>query len=189
MLGRGRRRLLPGSTRTIAVPWEHSMAAHADIEVLTFKEGLLSRVGHDLKLRIVVTKLQVDEQAPSVRARMDAAALRVVCAMSGGRELPGELSDKDVRSIEQALREQVLRTERYPDIRFESTRITPNEVVGLLTLHGVAREVCLQWREEAGARVAQVRLDLREWGIQPFHAMLGALRLKPEVQVRVRLTA
>jgi polyisoprenoid-binding protein YceI len=82
----------------------------------------------------------------------------------------------------------VLQTQRYPEILFESTRITPQEVIGQLTLHGVTREVRFAWREEGEARVAEVRLDQRTWGIVPFHAMMGALRLKPEVHVRVRLT-
>jgi polyisoprenoid-binding protein YceI len=83
----------------------------------------------------------------------------------------------------------VLEVTRYPEIRFESTSVSreTRQVVGRLTLHGVTREVRFSWKEEGGARVAEVRLDQREWDIRPYRAFMGALKLQPEVRVRVRL--
>jgi polyisoprenoid-binding protein YceI len=159
----------------------------ADIEVYTFREGLLSSVGHDLKLRATGVRFEVDESAPAVRVWVDPSSLRVVCAMREGREAPGLLSEADKADIERHVRRDVLEAERHPDIRFDSTLIQGKQVTGLLTLHGVTRELRFNWWEEEGARVAELRLDQREWGIRPYRALMGALKLQPEVRIRIRL--
>ena len=158
-----------------------------EIEVYTFREGLLSSVGHDLKLRAAGVQLEVDEAAPAVRVRVDPSSLRVVCAMRGGQPAPGLLSEADQADIERHVRLEVLEAERYPTLRFDSTAIEGGQVTGQLTVHGVTRTLRFPFTEEAGARVAEVRLDQREWGIRPYRAMLGALKVKPEVRVHVRL--
>ncbi len=53
---------------------------NARITVFTFKQGLLSRVAHDLK--IAVDDVELDEQ---LNATIDPRSLRVVCAMKKGR--------------------------------------------------------------------------------------------------------
>jgi hypothetical protein len=76
----------------------------ADIEVFTFKEGVLSPIGHDLKLRATNVQLEVDEQAPSVRVRVEASSLRVICSMREGREVAGGMSELERGEIERSMR-------------------------------------------------------------------------------------
>jgi hypothetical protein len=148
--------------------------------VLTFKEGLLSRVAHDLKLRVERLGLEVADDA--VTAWFDATSLRVVTAMKDGRESPGALSDADKRTIERNIREDVLDATRHPQIRFQSKVVERRgdeaTIRGTLQLHGQERE--------GGAVVAEARLHQPDFGIKPYSAMMGTLRVKPDIEVRLR---
>ena len=155
----------------------------ATCEVFTFREGVLAAVGHDLKLCVQTFDVQSD--AGSVRARFDASSLRVLAAMRGGKEDPGALSDRDRREIERNCAREVLEAQRYPEIAFTSTEVLPGAVRGTLSLHG--RELSGEFAvKRANDRaVAEVELDVRRFGIRPYTAMLGALRVSPIVRVVV----
>jgi polyisoprenoid-binding protein YceI len=161
----------------------------ASCEVLTFREGLLSLVAHDLLLRVTAFEISVDPATQAVAARFDAASLRVVTAMRDGRPLPGALREADARGIEATIADTVLRARRFPEIRFVSTAVSPGErgyqVRGSLTLAGATRQVAPAVRREAGRLSAEVQLRQPDFGIRPYSAMLGTLRVKAGVIVRV----
>lgn len=161
----------------------------AEVIVLTFKEGLLSRVAHDLKLRAERVSVEVDAAARTVEASIDARALRVVCAMSDGREAHGTLSAGDTRKIEQSLASDVLDSARFPTITFRSDPLALHggaaTVSGALTLHGVTRAVQTQARLVGGLWTARFDLHQPDFGVRPFSAMMGALRVKAAVQIHV----
>ena len=155
----------------------------ATCEVFTFREGVLAAVGHDLKLR--PERFEIDAGASSVRARFDAGSLRVVAAMGSGREDPEGLSERDRREIERSCADQVLEARRFPEITFNSNEIKPGAVRGTLALHG--RELGGEFavRRDGDRAVAEVEIDVRRFGIRPYTAMLGALRVSPLVRVVV----
>lgn len=161
----------------------------ATCEVLTFRAGALSAVGHDLLLRVTAFELAIDAAGVAVSARLDPASLRVEGALRGGRLAPGALSPADVREIEASIASTVLRPARFPEIRFASTEVRRRPdgfaVRGALTLAGVTRPLELAARRAAGRLVAEVTLSQPDFGIRPFSAMLGALRVRPDVLVRV----
>jgi hypothetical protein len=162
--------------------------AEASCEVLVFREGLLAAVGHDLLLRATALEVKVDRDAPALAARVDARSLRVVGAMRDGHPLPGALRAGDVRDIERAIVADVLQAARFPDIRFASTEVRPAdggyEVHGTIALAGTTRPLSLQVRRAEGRLATEVTLRQPEFGIRPYRAMLGALRVSPEVVVR-----
>jgi YceI-like domain len=155
----------------------------ATCEVFTFREGVLAAVGHDLKLRL--ERFEIEADGKSVRARFDPASLRVVAAMRGGREDPAALSERDRRDIERTSAREVLEAQRFPEIAFDSNEVRPDAVRGTLSLHG--RELSGEFavRRAEGRAVAEVELDVRRFGIRPYTAMLGALRVSPRVRVVV----
>jgi polyisoprenoid-binding protein YceI len=165
----------------------------ATCEVFTFREGLLSAAAHDLVLRVEAFAIEVDPAAVSVKATFDAGSLRVVSALRDGRPLPGALSAADVRDIERAIREKVLLAARYPEIRFTSTGAAPQpggyELRGALALAGRSRPLVVAVREAAGRLEAEVPLHQPDFGIRPYSAMLGAIRVKPDVRVRISVPA
>ncbi|MBI3184143.1 MAG: YceI family protein [Myxococcales bacterium] len=166
-------------------------AQSAECLVFTFKEGALSALGHDLKIRVGRFDLAIDEQEGAVSATFDPTSLQVVCAVRDGAERPEALSERDRRQIEDAIRDEVLDARRHPEIRFSSTSVTREEggyrVDGELTLLGRRRNITFQTREEAGRQVAEVRLHQPDFGIRPYSAMLGTLKVKPGVHVRVAM--
>lgn len=168
-------------------------ASKATCHVLTFKEGVLSAVAHDLRLRVERFTLEVDEAAGTVRGRFSADALRVDCAMKGGAEDFGALSDRNKREIEGNIEGDVLHARRYPEIVFRSTKVegTGDErrIEGVLSLHGSERPLAAVARRQAGRWVTEVELHQPDFGIKPYSAMLGALKVQPRVRVRVSVPA
>jgi polyisoprenoid-binding protein YceI len=165
----------------------------AAIEVLVFREGFLSAVGHDLRLRATAFEIAVDPERRAVAVRVDAASLRVASAMRDGRALPDALSPSDVREIEDAAAARVLRASRFPLVRFDASGLSPcdggYEVRGVLALAGTTRPLVALARREGDRLVAEVAIQQPHFGIAPYRAMLGALRVKAEVLVRVSVPA
>ena len=58
-------------------------------------------------------------------------------------------------------------------------------VVGALTLHGTTRTLTVRSHAAGATQVAEVTLHQPDFGIKPFSAMLGTLRVKPDLKVRV----
>lgn len=161
----------------------------AECLVFTRKEGLLSAVAHDLKVRVGRFTVEVGEGAPlKISARFDAASLQVVCAMREGAEDPGLLSASDRQKIERNIVEDVLHAARFPEARFEGEAAREGDgyvVTGQLSLHGVSKALRVKSRAEGGRQVAEVVLHQPDFGIKPYSAMLGALKVQADVRVRV----
>lgn len=160
-------------------------AASGACRVYTFKEGLLSPVAHDLELR--VERFTVDYDAQQVCASFDAGSLRVVHAMRDGQPNPGALSRRDMDKIEQTIAGEILEARRHPEVRFESSRVDGLTVEGTLTIKGHARPLRVTARREGGRLVCEVALNQPEFGIKPYSAMLGTLKIKPDVRVRLEV--
>ncbi len=161
-------------------------AQAAELHVFTFKEGALSGLAHDLELRVSQFELELEDATGAVHARIDPDSLRVVSAMSGGKRTQSLLGPTQFGEIERNIRIAVLQGEKFPELTF-SGRLDGGKLTGELTLHGVKRPVELPVRQEAGAHVAELELDQRDFGITPFKALLGALRLQPRVRVVARV--
>ncbi|MCA9710844.1 MAG: YceI family protein, partial [Myxococcales bacterium] len=74
---------------------------------------------------------------------------------------------------------------RHPDIRFTATAVAGGVVSGLLSLNGAARPVRLPFSVRDGVATAELRVDQRDWGIKPFRALMGALKVQPVVRIEV----
>jgi polyisoprenoid-binding protein YceI len=164
-------------------------AATAECLVFTYREGLLSAVAHDLQIRVERFVVTLDDDAWRLDARFDPRSLRVVGVMRDGRVHPDELRASDVRTIEQTIVDEVLEAERHPEIRFTSSAAVARgdelAVDGSLGLHGETRPLVVPVRRDAAGWVAEVRLHQPDFGIRPYRAMLGALRVRADVLVRL----
>lgn len=161
--------------------------------VYVYREGIASAVGHDVAIEATDFEVKVDEAMESVEARFAADGLRVRHAMEDGEPNPGALSDGDKKKIEKNLRRKVLETKRHPVITFRSTEVDDDadrvRLEGVLALHGVERNVAFDARRVDDYIRARVRLHQPDFDIEPYRAFLGALRVKPKVDVEVRLPA
>lgn len=154
-------------------------ARTAEIHVFTFRAGLLAAAGHDLELAATEFSVDVDGAEGPVRARVAAASLRLV----------SHASDGDRRQIERNAADDVLDARRFASIEFAGTRIVRDgnqaRVEGTLTLHGATRPLAFTARDDGEKWRAEITLDQRDFGIKPFSALFGTLRVRPDVRVRV----
>lgn len=172
----------------------HFDADSADCHVFTYKEGLLSRVAHDLRLIVGKFELAVEVDPWAVRATFDATSLRVDTPMKDGKENPSALSAADRAKIENTIRKEVLRVKHNPEIRFESHAIEAAQggkwrIRGTLTLAGRRQPLDFEARPRDGRLVATISLNQPDFGIKPYSAMLGTLKIKPQVEVRIAVPA
>ncbi|MFW5925152.1 MAG: YceI family protein [Myxococcota bacterium] len=163
---------------------------NAECFVLTYVKGALSAVGHDLKLRVGTFRVDVNDEDRSIRATFDPASLRVENAMKRGQDAPGTLSEGDEKKIHRNVREDVLQPDRHPDIRFQSKSVENQNgayrVTGDLTLHGQSRPISFDVRDEGERYETRITLQQPDFGIEPYKAAFGGLKVKPEVDVLFR---
>ena len=161
----------------------------ASCEILTFKEGLLSPMAHDLVLRVTRFEIEVGERPPSVRAWFEVDSLEVVTALRGGRPAPGVLRESDRDEIRRNALRDVLEAGRFPRVGFASTAVSARpdgyEIRGELTLRGTVRPISFPVRRRDSGLLVEVPLRQPDFGIRPYSAMMGTLRVKPEVRVRI----
>jgi len=163
----------------------------ATCHVFTYKEGLLSTLGHDLRIAVTSFTVEVADDARAVKARFDAGSLHVDCAMIDGAEKPKILTSSDKREIDRNIVKQVLETRTFKDIVFDSSSVTKEDssynIRAALTLHGRTKEISLPVRKEDNCHIADFRLHLPDFGIKPFSALFGTLKIKPDILIRVTI--
>lgn len=168
----------------------HYDAHNAQCYVFTFKEGLLSPVAHDLRLVVGSFSVDVDAQAGSIVASFDTSSLSVDTPMKDGAENPSALSAADKAKIAAQIREEVLHSSKHPQASFRSSSLVQRpdggfDVAGELTLHGVTRRIQGSTQLVSGRQQLELVLHQPDFGITPFKAMLGTLKIQPDVRVRV----
>lgn len=164
-------------------------AYNSECLVFSFKEGLLAPIAHDLKLRVERFSIEVDDATHEIKATFDPSSIQVVCAQVEGREDPSALSKSDKKKIHDNVIKDVLHVRKNPEIRFESTNVVPRgegfAVEGTLHLHAKSRTIQTSIRADGDRWVSEVQVHQPDFGIKPYSAALGTLKVKPDVLVRV----
>lgn len=157
--------------------------------IFTFKEGLLSRIAHDLRLH--VEKFTLTREADNVVARFDPNSIVVDGAIQDGALDRGELSQRDRNKIQENIREDILHTKLHPHIEFRGHIEEQPQLraVGELSLAGVRRPLTIVAHREGDRVRATVELRPSEHGIQPYKALAGAIRLQDRVRIELDLDA
>ena len=168
-------------------------ATAAECLIYTFKEGFLSRLAHDLKLGVTSLSVTVDTEPLAVRASFETRSVQVLCFRRDGRDDPTPLGALERSQIESNLHTDVLGSARFPTAQFVSTSITPSSdgfvVRGALTLHGRTAEITAPVRRVADRYVASVTLRQTAFGIKPYSAALGSLKVRDELTVTLSVPA
>ena len=155
--------------------------------VHTTRTGLGAKAGHDLTIEVTRWhgRATVDPATPansSVTVEVDADSFQVRKGTGGVKPL----SDADRAEIHQTLKE-VLHTGQHPTITFRSRRVAGSATSfacdGELTIMGVTQPVTLQGRVTDGRVVGGTTVVQSRWGIRPYSAFLGALKLSDKVKV------
>ncbi|MGA8028788.1 MAG: YceI family protein [Bryobacteraceae bacterium] len=172
-------------------------AGQSSLTVRAFAAGLLSALGHSPTLAIrefagEASFIPGTFENASVKVKVRSGSLRVVDTISG----------KDRSEIEQTMNRDVLETEKYPDIVFESSKVSASKagdgqywinLVGELSLHGVTNS------QPIAAQVAVTGDTLRAHGefsllqtsykIKLVSVAGGTLKIKDEVKCSFDIVA
>lgn len=164
----------------------------ARCRVFTFKEGLLSAVAHDLEIDVQRLSVTWDDARTSLRATFDPRSLRVLHAVHDGHPVPSALSDRDKRKIESTIVEEVLHAGRHPEIAVEADLEAIDErrirVAARVTITGRTRPLALEAARDDGTWRCRATLHQPDFGITPYSAMLGTLKIKPDVVVELTIS-
>ena len=155
------------------------------LRVRTFREGLAQKVGHDLTLEAsdwrATVAIGADTIPAAVTLEADPASLHVIAAVGGAKPL----TDADRVTIRDNIARRVVG--RDP-IEFGSRTVAGPlqelKVTGNLTIAGVTRLATLSVAlgEDRRARgVLAIRQS--DWGITPYRALMGALKVRDAVEI------
>jgi polyisoprenoid-binding protein YceI len=161
------------------------------VRVFTFKDGLLARLAHDLRLH--VERFSIRREGEQVHAEFDPDSLVIDGVMVGGRCDPDVLDRGDRAKIGETIRGTILDVARRRTIEFHG-RVQAREdggvrIDGELHLVGVRRPLGFVATRRGDRLIASVTLRPSEWGIAPYKALAGAIRLQDRVVVELDLDA
>jgi polyisoprenoid-binding protein YceI len=158
------------------------------LSVNTGRIGAAAKAGHDLLIHVTAWQGALvvgDDAAPSsVELTADATSLHVRQGTGGMKGL----NDDDRKSIRETIDDDVLK--RHP-IEFRSTAVDAAadgrwSVQGELTLVGKAAPLAFDVAIDAdGALKASAVIKQSNWGIKPYSALFGALKVADEVTVSI----
>jgi polyisoprenoid-binding protein YceI len=157
--------------------------------VKTARSGLGAKVGHDLTIEVTrwrgtATVDPTDLAACSVVVEGDVDSFQVRQGSGGVKPL----TDSDRAEIRKTVREKILHTTRHPTIAFRSNRVDGSAdsftIDGDLTVVGVTRPVSVRGRLVDDRASGSATVVQTQWGIRPYSAFLGALKLRDDVEVQ-----
>ncbi|MFJ6597794.1 YceI family protein [Streptomyces violaceusniger] len=163
--------------------------------IKTSRTGLGRRAGHDLTIEATrwsgeatVVGGAPEESSVTVTVETDSLSVREA---TGGLK---PLSEGDRAEIERTLEGKgLLHTAEHPTITFRSTRITGTpesfEITGDLTIKGRTHPVTVHGSGDPGGTLrGWASVTQSTWGIKPYSAFLGALKLSDEVRIEFEAT-
>jgi len=153
------------------------------LTVRTGRTGAVAKAGHDLLLEVTAWDATLDVgDETTVELTADATSLRVREGTGGMQAL----DDGDRANIEQTIDDEVL--ERGA-IAFRSTRVTETgdglSVEGELTLRGRSAPVAFDVAIAGGRLSAVAAVRQTDFGMKPYSALFGALKVADEVKVAI----
>lgn len=169
------------------------------IEIKTGKAGLLKSVAHEHLVhaeqitgsivfdKTVLAESMIALTVPSASLKLDAT----------------KVDPKDAREIEETMEgKKVLDVARYPTIQFESRELSGQEtaphqyaleLVGDLSMHGVTRSITVPVTVHITGNTligsGATRIKQTDFGIKPYSAALGTIKVKDELQLVFSITA
>ena len=158
---------------------------NARLTVHTRKGGAAAKAGHDLVIEVTSWEGTLDlGDHTTIMLRADARSMRVREG-SGGMT---SLGDDDKANIEQTIDEEVL---KGTPIEFRSTacRLSPEgdrmHVSGELELAGRRAPVTFELSLNGGRVSGSATIKQSDYGMKPYSALFGTLKVLDEVQVAV----
>jgi hypothetical protein len=153
---------------------------NARLIVRTGRGGAAAKAGHNLVLEVTRWSATLDDDAAELTA--DASSLRVRSG-SGGIS---PLGDEEKAGIAQTIDEEVLKGSA---IAFRSNSVKRNgdsvDISGELELARRRRPLTFTLEERDGGLAGSARIKQTDWGMKPYSALFGTLKVADEVEVAI----
>jgi YceI-like domain len=167
-------------------PGTHRLGPHnATLVVETARKGAAAKAGHDLVIEVTAWDAELDvAKDPAITLTADGGSLRVRDGSGGVTSL----GDDEKAGIEQTIDDEVL---RGGTIEFRSSALeldpsgTTAIVHGELALAGTSRPISFEVRSENGRLTGRATVKQSDWGIKPYTALFGTLKVADEVEVAI----
>lgn len=171
-----------GICPSVALGQSHAIDAdHSSLKVRVFKTGFFSAFAHDHEIEAPIGEGAVYvSTSPGVSLQVDARRLRV---------LDPEASVSTRGEIQKTMEgPTVLGTERFPEIRFQSTAVEQRGndrwmVQGDLTLHGETKPVVVEVARKDAHYRGSATIKQRNFGITPVSLAGGTVKVKDDVRI------
>jgi polyisoprenoid-binding protein YceI len=152
------------------------------LSVRTGRTGTVAKAGHDLLIHVGAWSATLDLETPRVTLDADATSLHVIEGTGGMKSL----DEDDRANIRQTIDDEIL---KRVDIQFRSTAVERNgdrlAVRGDLTIVGATRPITFDLALDDGRLTGSAVVTQTDWGMKPYSALFGALKVADEVRVEI----
>jgi polyisoprenoid-binding protein YceI len=156
------------------------------LTVHTSRAGVVAQVGHDLTIEMTRwsgrLRLGAHPATSELTVTVDMGSMRIVDGTGGITPL----SERDKHEILRNAR-RILSVDRYPEGTFVAEEIGEDSVDGTLSLLGTSHALRLTYWVDGERYRASGSVRQSDYGIEPFRAFFGALRLADAVRVEAEL--
>ncbi|MBA3747572.1 MAG: YceI family protein [Solirubrobacterales bacterium] len=159
---------------------------NATLRVKTGRHGAAAKAGHDLVIEVksweATLNVADDPASSSLELSADPSSLHVVKGEGGMQAL----GDDDKADIRKTIDKDVLKKK---SIAFTSSSVTDADgglaVSGDLEMGGKTQAVDFVVTGDGGSVTGSATVKQSDWGIKPYSALFGALKVNDEVTVEV----
>ena len=150
----------------------------------TKRGGAAAKAGHDLELHVTSWEGSLDLDAGTAELSADPSSLRVHKGEGGMQKL----GDEDKENIVKTIDDEVLQKR---SISFRSSELAAAganrwRVEGDLTLGEQTEPLTFELVVDGDAVSASATVNQPRWGIKPFSALFGTLKVLDDVEVRIQ---
>jgi hypothetical protein len=161
---------------------------NARLTVRTGRKGAASKAGHDLLIEVGSWEATLDlESPPALTLTADSRSLRVLEGTGGVKAL----DEGDKTNIAKTINDEVL---KGCAIEFRSSQVNRRpdgglSVQGELELGGRRAPAAFELSNDNGRLTGTATVKQTDFGIKPYTALFGALKVADEVQITVEAQA
>jgi polyisoprenoid-binding protein YceI len=156
---------------------------NATLSVHTKRGGAAAKAGHDLELHVTTWEATLNLDGGRAELSADASSLRVQKGTGGMQKL----GDEDKDNIHQTIDDDVL---KKGNITFRSTSISGDaghyKVDGELMLSGKTEPISFDLTVDDDTVRATAIVTQTRFGMKPFSALFGTLKVLDDVEVRLQ---
>jgi hypothetical protein len=156
------------------------MRLHGTLQIFTYKEGLLSRIAHDLRFLLPDNELR--RTGGQVTGQFELNHIQLEGALIDGHLAPAILTEKDRRKILKNLHEKILQSSKHPFAEL-SGNVNGDRFEGKLRLRNREAPIGCPIQITTDGLEGRLEIQPSHWGIAPFKALFGAIQLQDRIGI------